>query len=226
MFVCVERIHVPEKKVELLRWYLGLSRKNSTETGFIARWLISKNIARGRQDISTGSTEFLQGPTRYSYNDLKVATANFSDESKLGRGVFGEVYKGTLKDGGAVAIKKTFIASSRRKTHFYDEIKIISNAWNLYESGTLLNLMDEKLDPREYAAEHAVEIIEIALMCTQQPSSRPAMSEVVMLLSEKSLQERQSVKSTILEDELEIEVATMEPLASNATASTSQLSGC
>ncbi|KAI3767259.1 hypothetical protein L2E82_17348 [Cichorium intybus] len=101
----------------------------------------------------------------------------------------------------------------------------VHKAWNLYESGTHLNLMDENLDPREYAAEHAVEIIEIALMCTQHPSARPAMSEVVMLLSEKSLQERQSVKSTIMEDELEIEVATMEPLASYATASTSQLSG-
>ncbi|KAL7605215.1 hypothetical protein Lser_V15G18242 [Lactuca serriola] len=49
-------------------------------------------------DMLTGSTELLQGPTSYSYNDLKAATDNFSDENKLG-GVFGEVYKGTLMDG-------------------------------------------------------------------------------------------------------------------------------
>lgn len=39
----------------------------------------------------------LQGPARYSYNDLKVATENFSDECKIGGGVFGEVYKVILK---------------------------------------------------------------------------------------------------------------------------------
>ncbi|CAH1441125.1 unnamed protein product [Lactuca virosa] len=63
------------------------------------------------------------------------------------------------------------------------------DAWDLHESSTYLNLIDEKLDPSEYAVEHAMEIIKIALMCTQPPSTRPAMSEVVMLLSEKSLQE-------------------------------------
>ena len=44
-------------------------------------------------DKSTGSVELLQGPARYSYNDLKVATENFSDEYKIGGGVFGEVFK-------------------------------------------------------------------------------------------------------------------------------------
>lgn len=44
-------------------------------------------------DMSTGSTDFLQGPSTYSYNDLKEATDNFSDENKLGGGLFGEVYK-------------------------------------------------------------------------------------------------------------------------------------
>ncbi|KAD7479169.1 hypothetical protein E3N88_02305 [Mikania micrantha] len=88
-----------------------------------------KAARRGRQsnDKSTGSTELLQGPAIYSYNDLKEATNNFGDENKLGGGMFGEVYKGTLKNGDVVAIKKTFVASNRRKTHFDDEVKILSN---------------------------------------------------------------------------------------------------
>ncbi|PWA55678.1 hypothetical protein CTI12_AA423060 [Artemisia annua] len=94
---------------------------------FILWYQRSKKAKRGRQDRSTGSTELLQGPETYSYNDLKVATNNFSDENKLGGGMFGEVYKGTLKDGDAVAIKKTFMASTRGKPHFTNELKIISN---------------------------------------------------------------------------------------------------
>ncbi|KAJ9541300.1 hypothetical protein OSB04_027806 [Centaurea solstitialis] len=360
---------------------------------FFLRHRRSKKTGRGQQDKSTTSTQLLQGPSIYSYNDLKVATNNFSDECKIGGGVFGEVYKGTLKDGNAVAIKKTFMASSRRKTHFHDEIKIISNvhhrhlvsllgyctkgphlflvheymengsldhfcgdgkktlnwkqrfdiifgiakglaylheqyhftiihrdiktsnilisnefqpkiadfglirllpedkthlntefagslnggyvapeyaihgqlsekvdtysfgivvleilsgkrykdaiddksvitqslldhAWNLYENGTHLNLMDDELDPSEYAAEDATKVIEIALTCTQsRVSARPAMSEVVTLLSDRPLDERPPVRSTIQPDEVNIQVATIESSASIATASSIELSG-
>ncbi|KAL4577878.1 hypothetical protein LXL04_013993 [Taraxacum kok-saghyz] len=351
----------------------------------------SKNKSRGKRDISTGSTDLLQGPTTYSYKALKVATNNFSDENKLGGGVYGEVYKGTLKDGDAVAIKKTF---SRGKTHFDEELKIISNvhhrhlirilgyctkgphlflvheymengsldqflygdkrrnilnwkqrfdiifgvakglaylheqyhvtiihrdiktsnillddefqpkiadfglirllpednthlstkcpgslnsgyiapeyaihgrlsekfdtysfgvvsleiisgkrytdiiddqsatqnlldhAWNLYESGTQINLVDEKLDAGEYEAEDVMKIIEIALLCTQpRDADRPAMSEVVTLLSDKSLEERPPVRSTNLENEVRIKAPTMESSDSNATGSSVQLLG-
>ncbi|KAI7733047.1 hypothetical protein M8C21_033404 [Ambrosia artemisiifolia] len=342
-------------------------------------------------DKSTGSTELLQGPATYSYNDLKVATDNFSDANKLGGGMYGEVYKGSLKNGDVVAIKKTFMASSRGNAHFNDELKILCNvhhrhlvrllgyckkgpnlflvheymenhsldqflygdktttlswkqrfgiifgtarglaylheqyhvtiihrdiktsnilldnefqpkiadfglirllpedkthistkmagslnssyvapeyanfghlsekvdtysygivvleiisgkrcndtiddvsvaqnlldhAWNLYENGTHLNLVDEKLDPSEYATEDVAKIIEIALMCTQpNVSARPKMSEVVTLLSDKTLEERPPVRSTT-DDEVKIQVA-MESSVSDATASTIQLSG-
>lgn len=93
----------------------------------------------------------------------------------------------------------------------------------MYENGTHLNLIDDKLDPSEYAAEDAMKIVEIALMCTQiRVSARPAMSEVVTLLSDKSIEERPPVRST---DEVKIQVATLESSSSNATASTVQLSG-
>lgn len=42
-------------------------------------------------------------PTRFSYEDLKVATENFS--KKLGEGGFGSVFEGTLKDGTKIAVK-------------------------------------------------------------------------------------------------------------------------
>lgn len=335
----------------------------------------------------------LQGPAKYSYDDIKIATDNFSNENKLGGGVFGEVYKGTLKDGYTVAIKKTVMASSRGKMYVDDELKIICNvhhrhlirllgycnkgpllfliheymdngsldqflygdksmnlnwrqrfeiiygtarglaylheqyhvtiihrdiktsnilldnefqpkiadfglmrllpedkthlttklagsmdsgyvapeyaihgqlsekvdtysfgivvleivsgkrchnvkgdesagqslldhAWNLYDSGAHSNLVDERLDPSEYAIEDVKKIIEIALMCTQSPvSARPAMSEVVTLLSDKSLDEM-PVRPTFQEEDIKIKVDTMtSSMSSNATASSIQLSG-
>nr|XP_043634016.1 cysteine-rich receptor-like protein kinase 2 [Erigeron canadensis] len=355
--------------------------------------LRSKNTSPRRRGTSTGSTELLQGPARYRYDDLKIATNNFSDEYKLGGGLFGEVYKGTFKDGNTIAIKKTVMATTKGKIHIDDELKIICNvhhrhlirllgycskgpllflvheymengsldqflygdksknlnwkqrfdiifgtarglaylheqyhvtiihrdiktsnilldnefqpkiadfglirllpedkthlstklaasldsayvapeyaihgqlsekvdtysfgivvleiitgrrchdakdgkvdnqslldhAWNLYECGEHLNLMDERLDPSEYAEEDAKKIIEIALMCTQSPvSARPAMSEVVALLSDKSLDEMPPVRSTFHEDDVKIQVDMLRSVSSNATASSVKLSG-
>nr|POE58154.1 cysteine-rich receptor-like protein kinase 3 [Quercus suber] len=75
----------------------------------------SKEVRRG--DI-LGATE-LRGPVNYKYNDLKSATKNFCEENKLGEGGFGDVYKGTLKNGKMVAVKKLAIGqSSRAKADF------------------------------------------------------------------------------------------------------------
>ena len=60
----------------------------------------------------------------------------------------------------------------------------MSQAWKLDEDEKHLDLVDEKLDPNEYDTEYVKKIIDIALMCTQLPASRrPAMSEVVVLLT-------------------------------------------
>ncbi|KAI7724661.1 LOW QUALITY PROTEIN: hypothetical protein M8C21_006395 [Ambrosia artemisiifolia] len=308
--------------------------------------LRSKNLSSHQLDKSTGSTVLLQGPTRYSYDDLRKATNDFSDHNKLGGGVFGEVYKGTLKNGDTVAIKKTVMTSSRGNIQIDEELKIICNvhhrhiirlvgycskgpflfliheymdngsldnflygesthhindwscnyhnlyfqsivkkhftdresgyvapeyaihgqlsekvdtysfgivvleiisgkrcnnvkdeesvnqslldhAWNLYDSGTHLSLVDDTLDPSEYREEEAKKIIEIALMCTQSPvSSRPAMSEVVTLISDRSLDQIPPVRSTFHEDDVKIDVdRTLTSLSSNATGSTVEFSG-
>nr|XP_017222211.1 PREDICTED: cysteine-rich receptor-like protein kinase 2 isoform X1 [Daucus carota subsp. sativus] len=61
---------------------------------------------------------------------------------------------------------------------------LLDYAWKLDEDEKHLDLVDEKLDPNEYDTEYVKKIIDIALMCTQLPASRrPAMSEVVVLLT-------------------------------------------
>ena len=71
--------------------------------------------------------------------------------------------------------------------------------------------MDDRLDPNEYSVEDAKKIIEIALMCTQsRVNERPAMSDIVALLSEKSLYEMPPIRSTFHEDNMEIQDDTYE----------------
>ncbi|KAL5537505.1 hypothetical protein UlMin_045602 [Ulmus minor] len=85
-----------------------------------------KSQARSRGDI-LGATE-LQGPVNYKHKDLKLATKNFSEQNKLGEGGFGDVYKGTLKNGKIVAVKRLAIGPSQRgKAEFESEVKLISN---------------------------------------------------------------------------------------------------
>ncbi|XVE91103.1 hypothetical protein DITRI_Ditri20bG0128200 [Diplodiscus trichospermus] len=70
----------------------------------------------------------LQGPLSYSCKELCFATTNFSEQNKLGEGGFGEVYKGILKNGRVVAVKKLAIGKSEKvKAEFDTEVKLISN---------------------------------------------------------------------------------------------------
>ncbi|KAH1226301.1 Cysteine-rich receptor-like protein kinase 3 [Glycine max] len=80
-----------------------------------------------KQGDILGATE-LKGPVPYRYKDLKTATKNFSDENKLGEGGFGDVYKGTLKNGKIVAVKKLILGQSgKMDEQFESEVKLISN---------------------------------------------------------------------------------------------------
>uniref|UniRef100_A0A175YKV4 Serine-threonine/tyrosine-protein kinase catalytic domain-containing protein n=1 Tax=Daucus carota subsp. sativus TaxID=79200 RepID=A0A175YKV4_DAUCS len=61
---------------------------------------------------------------------------------------------------------------------------LLEYAWQLHEDDRHLDLVDEKLDPSDYDTEYVKRVINLALMCTQLPASRrPAMSEVVVLLT-------------------------------------------
>ncbi|XP_058098011.1 cysteine-rich receptor-like protein kinase 42 isoform X4 [Magnolia sinica] len=77
------------------------------------------------------------------------------------------------------------IVSGRRST----DIKIepvtqylLEWAWRLYEEDSLMELMDKSLDLNECRTDEVKKVIEIGLMCTQAPASRPTMSQVVVLL--------------------------------------------
>ncbi|KAM3198386.1 hypothetical protein ACQJBY_073500 [Aegilops geniculata] len=87
----------------------------------------SMKLKKPRRGDILGATE-LQGPTNFNYHDLKAATNNFSEKSKIGEGGFGDVFKGLLKNGKIVAVKRlSVIQTSRAKEDFESEVKLISN---------------------------------------------------------------------------------------------------
>ncbi|KAJ0770715.1 putative transferase [Helianthus annuus] len=79
----------------------------------------------------------------------------------------------------------------------------LCQAWKLYEKKMHRALIDETLDLNQYQQEHAMKITEIALLCTQSPaSSRPTMSEVVLMLQEdQSLGKRQLTRHTFIHNQ-------------------------
>jgi interleukin-1 receptor-associated kinase 1 len=71
--------------------------------------------------------QFLHGPRKFSYKELSIATNAFSPEELLGRGGFGCVYKGMLRDTKAlVAVKKISKDSQQGGNEFFAELSIIS----------------------------------------------------------------------------------------------------
>ncbi|CAL0308955.1 unnamed protein product [Lupinus luteus] len=87
----------------------------------------SKNSKRNPTGDILRATELI-GPINYKYKDLKAATKNFSIKYKLGKGGFGNVYKGTLKNGKIVAVKKLILSqASNIDDDFKSEAKLISN---------------------------------------------------------------------------------------------------
>ncbi|XP_057791544.1 L-type lectin-domain containing receptor kinase IX.1-like [Salvia miltiorrhiza] len=66
------------------------------------------------------------GPRRFSYQQLALATNNFSQDRKQGEGGFGAVYKGHLIDlDTAVAVKKISKGSRQGKKEYIAEVKTI-----------------------------------------------------------------------------------------------------
>ncbi|KAK1377483.1 putative cysteine-rich receptor-like protein kinase 3-like [Heracleum sosnowskyi] len=69
----------------------------------------------------------LQGTIVYSFKDLKSATKSFSQDYKIGEGGFGDVYKGIMRNGDVVAVKKHALTSNKAKADFESEVRLISS---------------------------------------------------------------------------------------------------
>ncbi|KAL6633955.1 hypothetical protein ACP70R_026626 [Stipagrostis hirtigluma subsp. patula] len=64
--------------------------------------------------------------TLFTQEELEAATNRFDERNVIGKGGNGTVYRGTTKDGEAVAIKRCRLASERQKKEFGKEMLILS----------------------------------------------------------------------------------------------------
>jgi len=68
--------------------------------------------------------------------------------------------------------------------HTNDMPSLLTMVWNHYLSGTLLNIIDSKI--QEHCQEEILQVVHVALLCTQASATlRPSMSEVIMFLTSK-----------------------------------------
>ncbi|CAI0459197.1 unnamed protein product, partial [Linum tenue] len=96
----------------------------------------------------------------FEVNDIFVATGNFSLTNKLGQGGFGSVYKGLLRDGREVAVKRLSHTSTQGVQEFKNEVRIVSklqhkNLARLY--GCCIN-GEEKMLVYEYLPNRSLDI--------------------------------------------------------------------
>lgn len=61
-----------------------------------------------------------------TFEKLAKATNNFHESNKLGTGGFGQVYKGKLEDGQAIAVKRLSRTSGQGVEEFMNEVAVIS----------------------------------------------------------------------------------------------------
>ncbi|CAL1393281.1 unnamed protein product [Linum trigynum] len=78
------------------------------------------------------ASEVLSGTLRtisyFNFQTLKKATKNFHADNLLGRGGFGPVYRGKLRDGRTVAVKKLSLDKSQQgESEFLAEVRMITS---------------------------------------------------------------------------------------------------
>lgn len=115
--------------VGLLFFILGFSaywffwRKN--------RYLLKRKL---KHPVNSGSDSFqlgsIDGSThliRFTFDEIKAATKNFSHGNIVGKGGYGNVFRGVLKDGSEVAVKRFKNCSAAGDATFTHEVEVIAS---------------------------------------------------------------------------------------------------
>lgn len=79
-----------------------------------------------KQDVKHLEGKSITECKQFRFSTIRLATNNFSDDDKLGQGGFGAVYKGTLPDGQAIAVKRLSRNSGQGEVEFRNEVLLLS----------------------------------------------------------------------------------------------------
>lgn len=95
-------------------------RKRKRRQGYVER--VETSLEFGLDSISESTTL-----VRFTFDDIRKATKNFARDSIIGRGGYGNVYKGVLPDGSEVALKRFKNCSAAGDANFTHEVEVIAS---------------------------------------------------------------------------------------------------
>ncbi|MCI12701.1 protein NSP-INTERACTING KINASE 1-like, partial [Trifolium medium] len=98
--------------------------------GFVLWWR-HKHNQQAFFDVKDRHHEevYLGNLKRFPFRELQIATNNFSSKNLVGKGGFGNVYKGILSDGTVVAVKRLKDGNAvGGEIQFQTEVEMISLA--------------------------------------------------------------------------------------------------
>lgn len=107
------------KKESLQDVYMDGNSQSGNNTA--SAWKFTSN----REALSINLATFEKPLRKLTFADLLEATNGFHDDSMIGKGGFGDVYKAQLKDGSVVAIKKLIHISGQGDREFTAEMETI-----------------------------------------------------------------------------------------------------
>ncbi|KAL6606174.1 hypothetical protein ACP70R_041827 [Stipagrostis hirtigluma subsp. patula] len=97
------------------------TRRHRTGSQYVAK-MNTKEVEALVLELEGTSSEF----TIFDFTQVLEATANFSEENKLGQGGFGTVYKGRFPDGLEIAVKRLAPHSGQGFIEYKNEVEIIA----------------------------------------------------------------------------------------------------
>eukprot|EP00250_Pteridium_aquilinum_P012401 c20706_g1_i1 orf=197-2653(-) len=121
--------HSSHSHTRIFGFELGFGVGASVSVFFFVLFLLLRTF-KGRWKQNRASAKYLKSSIKlknFAYRELKAATRGFDIEHKLGQGGFGGVYKGVLKGGLEVAVKKLDTASFQGEREFQNELSVIGH---------------------------------------------------------------------------------------------------
>jgi len=101
---------------------------------------VSSTVQKDNGKVRPDAEEIkIRRAQKFSYEELENATCGFKEESIVGKGSFSCVFKGVLKDGTVVAVKRAIMSPNMQKNskEFHTELDLLSRLNHAH----LLNLL-------------------------------------------------------------------------------------
>ncbi|XP_039170480.1 probable serine/threonine-protein kinase PBL23 [Eucalyptus grandis] len=121
-FYSITKSVLPTKEENnIISIYQGIQKKTASRGRFSEAPILCSSCG-------TRTKLYIKDAMPFSFNEIQLATQDFSKDNLVGEGGYGYVYKGQLKDGQEIAAKVRKEASTQGFMEFNSEIHVLSFA--------------------------------------------------------------------------------------------------